>query len=75
MTIDKLREMHRARPFNPLILHLADGRHIHVSHPEFMMQSKRGRTVYVANADGSHEIIDVMLVVSIESKNGEPAPK
>ena len=71
MTIDQLREMHGAEPFNPFTLHLADGRHFHVSHPEFIMQSKRGRTVHVANADGSFEIIDLMLVASIEATNGE----
>ncbi len=74
MTIDELREMHRARPFNPFTLHLADGRHIHISHPEFLMQSKRGRTICVATTDGTFQIIDLMLVVSIESKNGEQAP-
>ena len=71
MTIDQLREMHRAEPFNPFTLHLTDGRHIHISRPEFMMQSQRGRTICVATADGTFEIIDLMLVVSIESKNGE----
>ena len=73
MTIDELREMHGARPFNPFTLHLADGRQIHVSHPEFLMQSKRGRTIHVATTNGSFQIIDLMLVVSIETKNGEQA--
>ncbi len=75
MTIEQLRKMHKARPFNPFSLHLADGREIRVEHPELLAQQRTGRTIAVVTSDDVFEIIDLLLVVSIESKNGEPTSK
>ena len=73
MTIDQLREVHKARPFQPFTLHLADGRPIRVPHPEFLAYfSPRARTVSVAISEHAFEIIDLLLVVSIELGNGKP---
>jgi hypothetical protein len=36
MTIEQLRQMHQARPFRPFRVHMADGRHLDVAHPEFL---------------------------------------
>jgi hypothetical protein len=50
----------------PFILHLADGRSLEVSHPEFISISKSGRRVIVETQDDSFEIIDTIMIVSIE---------
>ena len=72
MTIDQLREVHRARPFQPFTLHLADGRPIRVPHPEFLAYfSPRARTVSVAISEHAFEIIDLLLVTSIEVGNAK----
>jgi hypothetical protein len=71
MTIEQLRIMHRARPFQPFDIHLADGRTIPVEHPEFLSQSTSGRTIGVAVKDDAIEVIDLLLVTSLKPrKNG-----
>jgi hypothetical protein len=73
MTIEQLRQMHQARPFQAFDIHLADGRTLGVEHPEFLAQSPTGRTIAVGNADGTIEIVDLLLVVSLKPRaNGSP---
>jgi len=66
MTIEQLRKMHEARPFQPFRIHMADGRHLDVVHPEFLAHTPSGRTVMVATPDEGFEIIDLLLVTSLE---------
>ena len=66
MTIEQLRQMHQARPFKAFDIHLADGRILAVEHPELLAQSLSGRTVAVASPDGTLEIVDLLLVVSLK---------
>ncbi len=75
MTIEQLRKVHTSRPFNTFSLHLADGREIRVEHPELLAHQRTGRTIAVATSDDVFEIIDLMLVVSLETANGERATK
>lgn len=71
MTIEQVRSMHAARPFRPFRIHMADGRSVDVQHPEFLAQSPTGRTIMVAKADETFEIIDLLLVTSLEPINGQ----
>lgn len=66
MTIEQLRAVLQARPFQPFTLHLADGRSCFVPHSEFVSHSPNGRTLILFHADESFEIVDLLLVVSIE---------
>ena len=66
MTIQQLRELRNAQPFQPFVIHLADGRQVPVQHPEFIMWSPSGRTVVVYQADDSMNIIDLLLVTDLE---------
>ena len=71
MTLDELRKAHKATPFHPLRLHLADGRFIDIRHPEFLYIPPRSqRTFVVSDDDGLVEIIDLLLVTSIKQRNG-----
>ena len=70
MTIEQLRLMHRAQPFRPFRIHLADGRQFDVAHPEFLAVSPGGRTLSLAISDHAFEHIDLLLVTSIEELNG-----
>jgi hypothetical protein len=71
MTIEQLKELHRARPFQPFRLHLVDGRSLDVLHPEALAHSESGRTISVAKPSDAFEIVDLLLVVSLEPiKNG-----
>ena len=73
MTIEKLRDMYNAQPFQPFVIHLADGRAIPVLHREFIMAAPSGRTIVVMQPDDSMNIIDLLLVTDLElkpAKNG-----
>lgn len=69
MTIDQIRKLHGALPFRPFRIHLADSRSFEIAHPELLAINEPGRTVVVA-ADGTFEIIDLLLVTSLEVGNG-----
>jgi hypothetical protein len=69
MTIDQVRKLHQSQPFQPFRIHLADSRAIDVSHPEVLAINEPGRTVVVAY-EGVFEIIDLLLVTSLEMLNG-----
>jgi hypothetical protein len=66
MTIDRIRDVWRAKPFRPFALHLADGRRISVHHHDLLMPSPSGRTVVVYQLDDSLNIIDLLLVTDLE---------
>ncbi len=68
MTIEQLRKMHQARPFQPFDIHLADGRSLPVEHPEFLLQTPGGRTIAVGLADETTEIVDLLLVTSLKPR-------
>ena len=74
MTTDQLRSFINARPFRPFVIHTADGRAIDVNHPEWVAYAG-GRVALVANPDDTFEVVDLLLVPSLEAKpNGVGRP-
>jgi hypothetical protein len=71
MTIDGLKQWHDARPFNPFIMRLTNGRRLRVHHPEFLARSPSGRTITLYSLDESAETVDLLHVVSISAANGK----
>ena len=72
MTIDQLRDAHRAHPFKPFKICLTDGRQIPVPHPEFLfILPGRSRTVVVATSSGTAKMIDALLVTSLDFEDGD----
>jgi hypothetical protein len=68
MTIQKIREAHEKRPFQPFAIHTADGEVVRVKHPEFLMVTPPGRTIYVATGRGEEvQTIDLLLVTKLTS--------
>jgi len=65
MRASDIRNAQRAQPFQPFVLHLADGRQFLVDHPEFIIVSRSERRVVIDDVEGNMEIIDPMLVTSI----------
>ena len=68
MTIEQLRKMHQARPFQAFDIFLADGRSLPVDHPEMLAVPPPGRTIGVGLADGTIEIVDLLLVTSLKPR-------
>jgi len=71
MTIERLTQAHNARPFQPFRIHLADGRVLDVPHPECLAYAPQARTVVVVKPDESFEVVDLLLVTSLEMYSGK----
>jgi hypothetical protein len=70
MTIGHLRDMVKARPFKPFRLHIGGGRALDAPHPDFVAIHPAGRVVIVFRSKDQFEIVDPLLVTSIEVGNG-----
>ena len=68
MTIEQLRRVYDAQPFQPFIIHLADGRSVTVDYRELILSVPSGRTIFVAQPDDTVNIIDLLLVTDLEMK-------
>lgn len=68
MTIQQIRNLYEAQPFQPFVIHLADGRGIPVHSHEFMASAPNGRTIVVYQPDSTADHIDLLLVTSLEVK-------
>ena len=66
MTIDRLRNLYDARPFQPFVMHMANGREVPVLHREFIMAAPSGRTVIVVQPDDTVNIVDLPLVTDLK---------
>jgi hypothetical protein len=69
MTIEQLRRMHQRRPFQPFDIRIADGRSLPVEHPEVLAITPPGRTIGVGLADGTVEIVDVLLITTLKPRS------
>lgn len=57
MNAKEISELLRAKPFRPLTVHLADGRHFDVKHPEQALLS-RSTLVFGVGEDQEYNIAD-----------------
>lgn len=67
MTSDQLKAFLSTRPFQPFLIHMADGRTVEVNHPEWVAYAG-GRISVVMKPDETFEVVDLLLVPSLETK-------
>jgi len=73
MTVEELRSAYKAEPFMPFSICLADGREFHVPSQEYLMvPPEASQTFVVAQPDGTFRVLDLLLVSSLDFKNGKP---
>jgi hypothetical protein len=72
MTVEQFVHFLRAEPFRRFRIHLADGRHLDVEHPDFVARSPSGRTAIVYKPDETFEGINLLLISSLEARDGKP---
>ncbi len=72
MRVEQLVQLHKAERFRPFRIHLADGRHLDVDQPEFLAYTPKVRIAIVMRLDGTFEVIELMLVTSLEVLDGKP---
>jgi hypothetical protein len=66
MTVEKIRTLLRAAPFQSFEVHTPDGRAFQIPHPDFAMLSGTGRLLHVARPESDQEdIIDIALITDI----------
>lgn len=83
MKVEEIRGALKNVPFRPFLLSMGSGAEVPVNHPEFVMISPSGRSVYVVldssiTPDGEEylKILDTMLIEAIVMKgmsNGDAA--
>lgn len=66
MTIPQLRAAHKAVPFQPFTLPMADGRAFSGPHPDFLSLSPTGRTVILSQEDENFRILGLLRMTAIE---------
>jgi hypothetical protein len=66
MKIDEVRGLLHASPFRPFVVHIADGGRLAVDHEDFVAIAPTGREMIVYLSNGSHQIVDAMLVTRLE---------
>jgi len=72
VTIPQLRSAHRATPFQPFTVHMADGRSFRVPHPDFLTMSPTGRTVIIDREDDEFSILDLLSMTEIQVDGSAP---
>lgn len=70
MTREAINRTVQTEPFKPFALRLADGTLVPVPHPEFILLTEGGRTAIVATGGEDFKILDLGLVIAIESAAG-----
>ena len=70
MTIEQVKKLYNATPFQPFVIHLADGREVPVVHRDFIMAVPSGRILVVALPDDTVDLIDLLLVTDVEVQTG-----
>ena len=68
MTMEQVRQLYEAIPFQPFVTNVADGREISVVSREFILIAPRGRILVVAEPNGKLHHIDLLLVTDLVSK-------
>ena len=71
MSVNEIRELYSAVPFEPFDLVLTNEARLLVDHPDFISFSRDYRTVHVHELNGSTKRIDVKMIVALnEMANG-----
>ena len=72
MNATKIREAVHAAPFRPFKIRTAGGPAVLVEHPEYIAIEPKGREIIVFLRDGSHRVLDTLLISEPEfpRKNG-----
>ncbi len=74
MTIDEVRSLLHASPFQPFTIHLADGSIFDVPHSDFIALPTAGRRIVGYAPDArSHTVIDLLLVTKLDVRGPTPS--
>jgi hypothetical protein len=66
VTVEELRSAHKAAPFRPFTIRMADGLEFRIPHPEFLSILPSGSTAVIYHPDDSASIVDLLLMTELE---------
>jgi hypothetical protein len=61
----EIRIFFHRQPFDPFMIHVADGRSFHIRHPDFVSFSSDSRAVTLQNDEQLHEVVSTFMIVSL----------
>jgi hypothetical protein len=70
MDIEGIREVLHRQPFEPFLIHLADGRSLPVPHQDFV--ALMPERVFVGAEDNSWSLLEPLMIVSLDSMPSKP---
>jgi hypothetical protein len=72
MTVEQIKRLRDATPFRAFRIHMAKGKSADIPHPDFINLSLTERILIISRTDDSFELVDTLLVTSLETlpKNG-----
>jgi hypothetical protein len=63
----RIRELLQARPFQPFIIRMADGREYRIDHPDFVLAASNDvPQITIEEPDGRQHFLSALLVTSVE---------
>ncbi len=63
----RIRGLLHANPFQPFIIHMADGREYRIDHPDFVLAAATDvPQITIEDSDGRQHYLSALLVTSIE---------
>jgi hypothetical protein len=65
-TLQEIRRLSRAEPFEPFVVHLENGRQVRVAHPEALASRRPLRSMAVFQPDDTLDLVDLALVARVE---------
>jgi hypothetical protein len=66
MMKEQIRELLKAIPFEPFVIHTASGKSVPVVHPDFILAASDAPHVLVEETNGLWHSINIMLITSLE---------
>ena len=63
----RIRALLHAVPFQPFVIHMADGQQYHVEHPDFVLAATAEiPQITVETRDGGQHTLSALLITSVE---------
>ncbi len=73
MTVERIRKVMAAQPFEPFTINLSDGRSFRIGHPDFIaVPPRRGATIMFFTVDGDFELITLRQITGISGRGKAP---
>ena len=75
MRVNEVLTFLHAEPFQPFVIHMADGERLPVNHEDFVNVAPSGRVMTVFLPDDSFRVLDMVMITQLEILAGNGAKK